>query len=158
MYDTILNQICSAGNMKHICSITNDLMNVVEEVNVLEKEKMNLFNEGKGTKGVEKKINEKKSEYNVLYEMYNNELNKISPNKNENTFRKEINTEKYMYSNSVNNLRSFSPNNHYITTTMNNNNNNYHWTESEYDRINTINNGELSYYNNINTNTNASRI
>ena len=160
IYDTILNQICSAGNMKHICSIINDLMNVIEEVDVLEKEKMKLLNEGKGTKGVEKKINEKKSEYNVLYEMYNNELNKISPKKNENTFRKEINTEKYMYSNSVNNtlnsLRSFSPNNHYITTTVNNNNNNYHWTESEYDRINTINNGELSYYNNINTNTNAS--
>jgi hypothetical protein len=97
--------------------------------------------------------------------MYQNELNKISPKKIENTFRKEINTEKYMYSTSINNtlssFRSFSPNNHYITTTNNNNNNtNYHWTESEYDRINTINNGELSYYNNINinTNTNASRI
>ena len=153
MYDNILNQICSAGNMKHICSITNDLINVIEEAAVLEQEKMKLLNEGTSTKGIEKKIHEKNSEYNVLYEMYQNELNKISPKKVENTFRKEINTEKYMYSNTVNNtlssFRSFTPNNHYITTM----NNNYHWTESDYDRMNTINNGEFSCYNN-----NTSRI
>jgi hypothetical protein len=148
MYDKILNQICSVSNMKNLSSIINYLMNAIDDIAVLEREKMKTIKEGKPINGLDNKLNEKNKEYNALYDMYQQELNKSSQKTNDTTFRNTINRGKYMYSSPIQNTygsgsyRSFSPNNRYATTS-----NNYCGTETDYDKINTLQSGDFSLYN-----------
>ena len=148
MYDKILNQICSVSNMKNLSSIINYLMNTIDDIAVLEREKMKTIKEGKPVNSIDNKLNEKNKEYNSLYDMYQQELNKSSQKTNDTTFRNTINRGKYMYSSPMQNTygsgsyRSFSPNNRYATTS-----NNYCGTETDYDKINTLQSGDFSLYN-----------
>ena len=146
LYDKILNTMCCCNNVKNVSSIISDLMKIVDDIAVIEREKVKLHNEGRNVNGVECKLLEKHKEFDTVYQVFQRELNK---QRDMTLVKKNVgNKETYLYTstnnNTSNSVNGFSP----VQTYMDNSSYQKHKTlNSDYDRYGTLNSGEYSMYN-----------
>ena len=146
LYDRILNTMCYCSNIKNVSSIISDLMKIVDDIAMIEREKVKLHNEGRNVNAVECKLLEKHKEFDAVYQVFQKELNKQKemPLSKKNGGSKDT----YLYTSTNNNTNSsvngFSP----VHTYMDNNSSyqKHKTMNSDYDRYGTLHSGEYSMY------------
>jgi DNA repair exonuclease SbcCD ATPase subunit len=146
LYDRILNTMCYCSNIKNVSSIISDLMKIVDDIAMIEREKVKLHNEGRNVNAVECKLLEKHKEFDAVYQVFQKELNKQKemPLSKKNGGSKDT----YLYTSTNNNtnnsVNGFSP----VHTYMDNNSSyqKHKTMNSDYDRYGTLHSGEYSMY------------
>ena len=140
MYNKILNYICKVSTMKNVANVIKDLIKVINDISDIEKKKMKINNDEISMNEIERKLDKKNKELNLIYEVFQREMEMIVKEKvNELTYRHNNHYYKRGRNlNISNSVCAFSPLMSYM-----NNNRTHRALNSDIDKYIMFNSGEF---------------